>query len=71
MDKELHRILYDLEENFEECQFYINQIKNFHIKDRDIKGAKHRNKLSFERLQKMLIYKIIFLRALKNKLENG
>ena len=71
MDKELHRILYDLEDNFEECQFYINQIKNFYIKDRDIKGAIHNNKLSFERLQKMLIYKIIFLRALKGKLENG
>lgn len=70
MDEELHRILYDLDENFEECQFYINQIKNFSIKDRDIKSAKHRNKLSFERLQKMLIYNKIFLRALRDRLEN-
>jgi hypothetical protein len=70
MVDELYRILYDLEDNFEECQFYINQIKNFYIKDGDIKGAKYRNKLSFERLQKMLIYQIILTRALKDKLEN-
>jgi hypothetical protein len=71
MDDELYRMLYDLEDTYEECHFYINQIKNFSIKDRDVKGAKHRNKLSFERLQKMLIYQIIFTRALKDKLENG
>jgi hypothetical protein len=70
MDHELYRILYDLEENFEECQFYINQIKQFNSKKIDIKTAKFNNKLSFERLNKVLIYQIIFTRALRDKLEN-
>ena len=70
MNEELHRILYDLEENFEECQFYINQIKQFNSKKIDIKTAKFNNKLSFGRLNKVLIYQIIFTRALRDKLEN-
>jgi hypothetical protein len=70
MDDELQRMLYDLEDTFEECKFYINQIKQFNSKKIDIKTARHNNKLSFGRLNKVLIYQIIFTRALRDKLEN-
>jgi hypothetical protein len=71
MDDELQRMLYDLEDTFEECKFYINQIKQFNSKKIDIKTARYNNKLSFIRLNKVLIYQIIFIRALRDKLENG
>jgi hypothetical protein len=71
MDDELQRMLYDLEDTFEECQFYINQIKQFKSKKIDIKTTKFNNKLSFGRLNKVLIYQIIFTRALRDKLEKN
>jgi len=71
MDNELHYILYDLEETFEDTKYFINNLKNFSIKDNDIKGAKHRNKENYGKLQKTLFYNKIFLRALDHKLEES
>jgi hypothetical protein len=70
MDNELHWLLFDLEETFSDTKYYLNRLKNFSITDNDIKGAKHRNKINYIKFQKTLFYNKIFLRALRDKLEN-
>jgi uncharacterized protein (DUF2252 family) len=68
MDNELHWLLYDLDETFNDTKYFINNLKNFNIKDNDIKGAKYRNEQNYVKLQKTLFYNKIFLRALEHKL---
>jgi len=71
MDDELHRLLWDLEETFNDTKYFINNLKNFNIKDNDIKGAKHRNEQNYVKLKKTLLYNKIFLRALEHKLNES
>jgi len=68
MDKELYWLLYYLEENFDDAKYFLNALKNFSIRDNDIKGAKYRNEESYYSLQKTLLFNKIFLRALDHKL---
>jgi hypothetical protein len=71
MDNELRRMLVELEDAFNECKFYFDNVKNFNIKDKHANEAYFVIGQQYNNFQHLLYYKILILRALRDKLENG